>query len=716
MRVTVELPSADALLDFARYFVVPAVLLVVGACYLWCNRVKAVAMKRTRRRRIPRPFDGCGGGDTGMPERAIQGGFVPADAAWCAENGMYTLDEYIDSLELDGPMRRDAVGLALLRLVGGELMAQKASVLMPLLPSRLRDGSDSVGSKLSGLKHSLVDSMPPLHMLTIMAVAAEALPRDRREISIDGTHVDSEAAKSPEGAASDDGGDAEPPENKSARWRLVRGETKGCTPTMVPMLDEVVRMAGAAGGVAADLDDAAGAAKGPKDAAPPALPLRRRRSSRSASVNSGGVFDMSIDVDRVLDLMDLGLHPDERKADVSGLKPAMPAVLPDLCLGTGDLRPQLTPREAARCRVVAAVFNRLTANGLRLTGQLGGEQLFQACARPGMPAVTTASALFQQLLEAANDETGGETRWSVSIKSFPTVFSMHLCVRERVDCSSGDDDDEDEDGAAAARGRKYRFVPLPFAIAASTGLVDPETQENVPSLSVHTALEVRMVNCGDGPEFSMQIYQGTEGFMGWQADAPLEVPWLRGSYHHNCDPTASPDGDPGGGGMFEPGPSLSLPKALASIDAACALALASVTCADRHGLPMGGYGVIGTCATTAAVIERAVEGTTSVPNISGLGSVQQQVCHVAVELEEKLAASGDPSGTTWASAMRKVRKALVALPDDVQATPSDVQDLARRHREVAEPLLRCDIPFGRQLRPSIASLKRVEEFWGSLHE
>ena len=175
--------------------------------------------------------------------------------------------------------------------------------------------------------------------------------------------------------------------------------------------------------------------------------------------------------------------------------PISATLLPDLCLGTAGMTSLYTPRQEFRNRYMAVLLNRLAANRLdeapAFTVVLGKWE-----------NVTSAGGLLQAIVDSEGTLQG-------KFQSQITTFGLSFCVKE--------------EGA--------RPKPVPFVMAMRTGVVDPDSGQNVAVPATHGSLEVKL----SLPDFSLgtvQFYQGLEGFTGWHPDGGWDAPWCAGASQH----------------------------------------------------------------------------------------------------------------------------------------------------------------------------------------
>ena len=122
------------------------------------------------------------------------------------------------------------------------------------------------------------------------------------------------------------------------------------------------------------------------------------------------------------------------------------------------------------------------------------------------------------------------------------------------------------------------------------GLLDQNGRE-ITMLLPHSAVELEL--SGEGCELLLQFYQGTEGLCGWEALNDLQRPWQND--RHNG--TVRYMGEPWQGG-----------KLLELMDLTDVMAHVHNSLASELQLRWGGYGTVGYCIDTTALVQQALEG------------------------------------------------------------------------------------------------------------
>ena len=249
--------------------------------------------------------------------------------------------------------------------------------------------------------------------------------------------------------------------------------------------------------------------------------------------------------------LDQLLQPPESSASTA-LPKATPASTSQLSGGllwhnTGLLHEQPGP-ERQRNSLMARVLNRLGAN------RLGGEAW-------SLESSTSSSALVAQL-----EQRGWQARarWRSSIASFGLGASLP--------------------------GSSGGWSQVPVALPIRTGLLDAGGDE-VLALLAHSCLELEMSR--EEERILLQFYQGTEGLCGWEGLNDLHRPWQND--RHN-------------GSVRYFGEPLRAERLHQLLDLCEVVALVHNLEASERQLVRGGYGALGFCIDSTALLQQAMEG------------------------------------------------------------------------------------------------------------
>ncbi|MEB3332289.1 MAG: hypothetical protein VKI83_07360, partial [Synechococcaceae cyanobacterium] len=145
------------------------------------------------------------------------------------------------------------------------------------------------------------------------------------------------------------------------------------------------------------------------------------------------------------------------------------------------------------------------------------------------------------------------------------------------------------------------WCQVPLGLPLRTGLLEPGEEqtnremvnrEEAMALLPHTALELSLQD-GRGSEVLLQYYQGSEGLCGWEGLNDLHRPWQNDRANGTVRYLAQPyRGE----------------RLLELIELSELMALVHNSTASRLGLRFGGYGTLGFCIDTTALLQQAMEG------------------------------------------------------------------------------------------------------------
>jgi hypothetical protein len=252
-----------------------------------------------------------------------------------------------------------------------------------------------------------------------------------------------------------------------------------------------------------------------------------------------------------------------------------------------------SPQERQRNTLVARVLNRLAAN------RLGKDPWsFEGC--------TTSRSWLAQL-QANGWQARAQLRCSVA--SFGLGASLPL-----------------EAGG---------WSQVPLALPIRTGLLGADG-EDVQSLLPHSCLELEL----RGPDqlLRLQYYQGTEGLCGWEALNDLQRPWQNdrhnGTVHYLGEPYAGE-------------------RLQQLFDLLEVIALVHNLEASERQLLHGGYGSLGFCIDSSALIQQVMEGRCQLFPVLMGGIWRERL----LRRVSQLGSAADP----W---LEPYRQALLNLPHD----------------------------------------------------
>jgi len=194
-------------------------------------------------------------------------------------------------------------------------------------------------------------------------------------------------------------------------------------------------------------------------------------------------------------------------------------------------------------------------------------------------------------------------------------------------------------GASTRIGEQWTQIPL--GVPYRTGLLD-ETGEDIQALMPHCSLEMEL-QPPNGSLVLLQYYQGAEGLNGWAALNELHRPWQN---------------DRSNGTVVYQATELSGEQLEETLDLCELIGAVHNNEAQFSHLHMGGYGALGFCIDSTALLEQAITGRTNLFPLT-LGDRWRQRLHrqLQQQLDAGLQATDD--------SVNRYRLALDQLPQDL---------------------------------------------------
>ncbi len=271
----------------------------------------------------------------------------------------------------------------------------------------------------------------------------------------------------------------------------------------------------------------------------------------------------------------------------------------------------LTHLQPAHCRqanrLLAQVFNALGAN-----------RLPAAAVEPFQFEAVASTAALMALLRRRG--------WSARARVRSSVASFGL-------------------GASTAAG-DGTWHQIPLALPYRTGLLRHGLE--IESLLPHCCLELELQPPEAAEPVLLQYYQGSEGLNGWAAMNDLDRPWQN---------------DRGNGTVAYPGPAFEAEHLDLALDLCDLMAAVHNSTAAAGQLRFGGYGALGFCIDSTALLEQALTGRSSLFPLT-LGGIWRE--RLAQQLERLLNTGLSMANTNHGDeAVERYRDALQRLPQDL---------------------------------------------------
>lgn len=255
-------------------------------------------------------------------------------------------------------------------------------------------------------------------------------------------------------------------------------------------------------------------------------------------------------------------------------------------------------------QVMAQVLNALAAN--RLPKELRGRDIYT------FEGVSSGAELINHLINRGW-QCKGRIRASVA------SFGLGACQN---DTANG-----------------WRQIPL--AVPYRTGLEDDQENELM-ALLPHSSFELELKSA-DGEMILIQYYQGTEGLNGWAALNDLHRPWQNDRHNGSVAYPGSP---------FK-GEDLSI-----AINISELMGAVHNWMANMQNLHIGGYGALGFCIDSTALLSQAVTGSSMLYPLTLGGLWRERLAHsLSTLLQHGLMIETDT--------VDRYKSALIELPQDL---------------------------------------------------
>lgn len=337
--------------------------------------------------------------------------------------------------------------------------------------------------------------------------------------------------------------------------------------------------------------------------------------------------------------------------------PINPRLFPDLHLGYGDAKCSHTKRQVLQMRLIAVLLNRLGANYHRMASNdsdnESGDSLFTMQLHADGPTITKPTELIEGLIDMGQDLTIVPT-------SRITSFGLGMCIKE-------------SDGS---------WSNIPLGVFLESGYED-ENGNMAPVMMPHSGLRLVIGNGpltdGQADEYDdfdesavsnpliIQHFIGIEGFCGWKPDQNPEVP-----FNENVE----------SGRPLKDAPEMVRAVRLAALYATVLNGLAT----DLE-LPFGGYGVTAVCNDSAAIIQQCLYGETYIFPLTSIGRYIQRTLRYSQNLDRQFRGLSDdmPSMQDESHDLEALMEAMMVLPSDINSTPANAVDAARRLLHTMQP-------------------------------
>ena len=209
-------------------------------------------------------------------------------------------------------------------------------------------------------------------------------------------------------------------------------------------------------------------------------------------------------------------------------------------------------------------------------------------------------------------------------------------------------------GASTPSADSNQWSQIPLAVPYRTGLQETN-QKEINALLPHACLEMEL-QPPEGETVLLQYYQGTEGLNGWAAMNDLDRPWQNGRSN----------------GTVHYSPTVFQDQQLTDAIELCELMGAIHNSeASMEKLHLGGYGAIGFCIDSTALLEQALTGSTSLFPLT-LGGLWRE--RLRAQLNHLLDHNMRPND----EAVDRYKVAIEEMPQDLYHNSETRKDARRR--------------------------------------
>jgi hypothetical protein len=317
-------------------------------------------------------------------------------------------------------------------------------------------------------------------------------------------------------------------------------------------------------------------------------------------------------------------------------------LLPDLHLGWGDAQCTHTKREIVCNRLLCVLLNRLSYNFYKKEqNQSDLFVLMMDESGAASKAIVEPQDFLQALLDSGHSV-------EMCPRSHITSFGLALCVKEREG-----------------------WTNIPCAIFLRSGY---ESKDGRPAHYVmpHGGMDLHIAgpligkdSKGKDRNCDIQFYMAIEGMCGWHSNHNARVPWLQ---------------DVSTAQIY------TIPQTLLAMKLAGILAVTFNAIGTEMDLPYGGYGILGVCNDTAALLDFAVRGETNMFPLVSTGRFMIRSGRRLIQMYQNIHSL--EGGGSVGQDIGRLIAACCKIPSDLQASPVNLINSSKRFLG-SQPKLLC---------------------------
>ena len=310
--------------------------------------------------------------------------------------------------------------------------------------------------------------------------------------------------------------------------------------------------------------------------------------------------------------------------------PINPRLLPDLYMGWGSAKCTHTKREIIRNRLLAVILNKLSYNVYKK--EQDKTDFFAVKMKENSKEIKCPGDFLQALLDSGHTIT-------MQPRATVTSFGISVCIKEKDESWSN----------------------VPIGIFLQSGYEREGDDRPAHYMMPHGGMDLHLTGPlvgknteGKDRNCDIQFYMAIDGLCAWHSDHNADVPWIQKTAFTKVYTNQQ----------------VVLAAKLASV-----LAVTFNALGTEMDLPYGGYGVLGVCNDTAALLDFGVRGETSMFPLVSTGRFLIRISRRLIQLHSRMK---DINGPNSGDDIRRLIAASCMIQSDLQASPANLISSSKR--------------------------------------